>query len=106
MRFCVGDMAFQQKCIDRLLAFKRDGTAIVFVTHNLQAVARHFDRGLLLAAGRTAFYGDAVEAVARYTSSSREEHRSAGSGRAAWILRRRWPTRAAIRSPIVCRVTA
>jgi lipopolysaccharide transport system ATP-binding protein len=35
----VGDMGFQQRCIERMHAFKRQGVAIVFVSHNLQAVA-------------------------------------------------------------------
>jgi lipopolysaccharide transport system ATP-binding protein len=82
----VGDMKFQAKCIDRLLAFKNEGTAIVFVTHNLQAAARHFDRGLLLDSGRAVFYGQAVEAVAQYTSATREGGRSSTSGR-SWVMR-------------------
>ena len=35
----VGDMQFQQRCIERMQKFKRDGVAIAFVSHNLQAVA-------------------------------------------------------------------
>jgi ABC-type polysaccharide/polyol phosphate transport system ATPase subunit len=35
----VGDMAFQRKCIDRMSDFKRQGVAIVFVSHNLEAVS-------------------------------------------------------------------
>jgi lipopolysaccharide transport system ATP-binding protein len=82
----VGDMVFQQKCIDRMKAFKDEGTAIVFVTHNLQAAARYFDRGLLIERGRVAFYGPAVEAVAQYTSSNREGTRTPTRGR-SWIIR-------------------
>jgi lipopolysaccharide transport system ATP-binding protein len=44
----VGDMAFQEKCIERMHAFKRQGTAIVFVSHNLQAVASLCDQALYL----------------------------------------------------------
>jgi ABC-type polysaccharide/polyol phosphate transport system ATPase subunit len=82
----VGDMKFQMKCIDRLLAFKKEGTAIVFVTHNLQAAARHFDRGLVLEAGRAVFYGGAAEAVAQYTSGTREGGAASTSGR-SWVMR-------------------
>src|SRR5207248_9465421 len=35
----VGDMSFQQRCVERMADFKRRGTVIVFVSHNLQAVA-------------------------------------------------------------------
>jgi len=33
----VGDMSYQQRCVERMIGFKRDGVAIVFVSHNLQA---------------------------------------------------------------------
>ena len=44
----VGDMSFQQKCIDRMIEFKKAGVAIVFVSHNLQAVATLCDRAVHL----------------------------------------------------------
>jgi lipopolysaccharide transport system ATP-binding protein len=34
----VGDIAFQQRCVDRMKSYKRDGVAIVFVSHNMHAV--------------------------------------------------------------------
>lgn len=54
----VGDMAFQQKCFDRMLDFKRQGVSIVLVSHNLQAVSVLCDTALYLdhhvvALGRT-----------------------------------------------------
>lgn len=44
----VGDMAFQLRCVKRMSEFKRQGVAIVFVSHNLQAVAGLCDQALLL----------------------------------------------------------
>ncbi|HET7553673.1 MAG TPA: ABC transporter ATP-binding protein [Gemmatimonadaceae bacterium] len=44
----VGDMAFQQRCLDRMKLFKSRGVAIVFVSHNLQQVASLCDRGIFL----------------------------------------------------------
>jgi lipopolysaccharide transport system ATP-binding protein len=44
----VGDMAFQQRCIERMQEFKRQGVAIAFVSHNLQAVAALCDRVVYL----------------------------------------------------------
>jgi len=44
----VGDMAFQRKCIERMEWFKSQGISIVFVSHNLQAVAGLCDRALYL----------------------------------------------------------
>ncbi|MGH9201975.1 MAG: ABC transporter ATP-binding protein [Vicinamibacterales bacterium] len=66
----VGDLQFQQKCIDRLLSFKSHGAAIVFVSHNLQAVATHFDRAVVLSRGECRFAGPAAEAVAVYAAGS------------------------------------
>jgi ABC-type polysaccharide/polyol phosphate transport system ATPase subunit len=44
----VGDMGFQRRCVERMEKFRRDGVAIVFVSHNLQAVASLCDRALYL----------------------------------------------------------
>jgi ABC-type polysaccharide/polyol phosphate transport system ATPase subunit len=44
----VGDLAFQERCVERMRDFKRRGTAIVFVSHNMQAVATLCERGLYL----------------------------------------------------------
>jgi len=45
----VGDMAFQQRCFDRMLDFKQRGIAIVLVSHNLQAVATLCENAIFLA---------------------------------------------------------
>src|SRR5207244_1951852 len=58
----VGDMAFQRRCIDRMLEIKRDGAAIVFVSHDLAAVRRMCDEALLLDRGKVIHHGS-VEAV-------------------------------------------
>jgi lipopolysaccharide transport system ATP-binding protein len=44
----VGDMAFQERCVERMVDFKRQGAAIVFVSHNLEAVRRLCDNALHL----------------------------------------------------------
>ncbi len=44
----VGDMAFQEKCVERMKEYKRQGVAIVFVSHNLQAVSYLCDNALHL----------------------------------------------------------
>jgi lipopolysaccharide transport system ATP-binding protein len=44
----VGDMAFQQRCVKRMAEFKRQGVTIVFVSHNLQAIADLCERALYL----------------------------------------------------------
>jgi len=64
----VGDLAFQQKCYERLAEFRRSGVPIVFVSHNLQAVASVCDRGMLLRAGQAPLFGGVSEILATYTS--------------------------------------
>ena len=36
----VGDARFQAKCLDRIDDLRRDGKTIVFISHDLSAVAR------------------------------------------------------------------
>jgi len=44
----VGDAAFQAKCIKRIAQLRKEGTTIVFVSHNLGAVESLCDRTLLI----------------------------------------------------------
>ncbi len=69
----VGDMAFQEKCIERMKLFKRKGVAIAFVSHNMQAVAELCDKVLFLS-GEVRDLGSPHQAIASYVkSSSRQE---------------------------------
>ena len=66
----VGDMAFQERCVERMIEFKRQGVAIVFVSHNLQAVSLLCDRALFIksrvvASGATASVIEAYSAHAQ-----------------------------------------
>src|SRR5438094_637047 len=62
----VGDVAFQEKCYERIWEFKRGGGTIVFVSHDERAVARVCDRALLLEEGRQLETGPAAEVVRAY----------------------------------------
>ena len=64
--FAVGDEAFQRKCIDRILAFKRQGKTIAFVSHSGAALERMCDRGILLRQGVVEYDGETGEAIRRY----------------------------------------
>lgn len=48
----VGDYAFQTKCLNRMTDIRKQGTTLLFVSHNLQAVAEVCERVLLLSSGR------------------------------------------------------
>ena len=68
----VGDFVFQQKCFARLAEFRKSGAAIVFVSHNMQAIVSLCDRALLLRPGRSAVLADVGEAAALYASPEGE----------------------------------
>jgi lipopolysaccharide transport system ATP-binding protein len=62
----VGDFSFQQKCYERLREFRRKGSAIAFVSHNMQAVASLCERGLLLRPNATPILDDIAVVTAAY----------------------------------------
>ena len=62
----VGDAAFQKKCIDKMSDVAREGRTVLFVSHNLGAVSRLCEAGLLLEAGRVAAEGSVGDVVAAY----------------------------------------
>ena len=53
----VGDMAFQIKCFEKFKSFQMQGRTILFVTHGLDSVIRHCDRGFVIDAGNVVFDG-------------------------------------------------
>jgi lipopolysaccharide transport system ATP-binding protein len=69
----VGDMEFQQKCLDVLSQYRKDGVTIVFVSHDLGAVRRFCDRTLLLNKGEQVVLGDTGDVIDRYVYGGGEE---------------------------------
>ena len=53
----VGDAYFQQKCMQKIRDFKADGGAIVFVSHDMNAVKVLCDKAILLDRGNVVEYG-------------------------------------------------
>jgi lipopolysaccharide transport system ATP-binding protein len=62
----VGDMHFQQKCLDRMRRVVGDGTTVVFVSHNLQAVQMLCTRALFLTGGKAGMIGPTSEVLNEY----------------------------------------
>ncbi|MGO2132605.1 MAG: ABC transporter ATP-binding protein [Halomonas sp.] len=62
----VGDGYFQQKCMKRIRQFKEDGGAILFVSHDLNAVKVLCDRALVLEDGQVIHEGNPEGAVNLY----------------------------------------
>lgn len=61
----VGDEPFQRKCLDRIRAMSAEGRTLVVVSHDLDAVAKICDRGVLLQKGRKVVDGTLSDAVDR-----------------------------------------
>jgi lipopolysaccharide transport system ATP-binding protein len=64
----VGDLAFQQKCFERLADFRKSGAAIVLVSHSMQAIVSLCDRAILLRPGRDSIIGPVGDVAALYSS--------------------------------------
>jgi lipopolysaccharide transport system ATP-binding protein len=76
----VGDLAFQERCLRRMLEFKRRGAAIVFVSHNVSAIAALCDQVMIVASGRKHFSGSTAQALERYLHTSHGEGDSETGG--------------------------
>ena len=68
----VGDLVFQQKCLGRMKDVSREGRTVLFVSHNMSAIANLCRRGIVLDHGGIRFDGPAGEAVAFYVSQYRD----------------------------------
>jgi len=62
----VGDAYFQQKCMNRIKEFRRNGGSIIFVSHSLDAIRVLCDRAILLHEGIVIHEGDPESVVNRY----------------------------------------
>ncbi len=62
----VGDIFFQQKSFAKMREMISSGVTCMFVTHDMSALQNLCSRAVLLDLGKTAFIGDAGEAVHRY----------------------------------------
>lgn len=62
----VGDARFQEKCFERMEHFRRRGTTMIFVSHDVGSVARISDRVALFDAGRLVEIGKPERVIARY----------------------------------------
>ena len=63
----VGDVNFQNKCIDRMKQLAEDeGRTILYVSHNMSTVKKLCDRCLVLSHGEVALIGKTEEAIAIY----------------------------------------
>ncbi len=67
----VGDQAFQAKCMEKIMEFKRQGRTLLFVSHSTGVVQQLCERALWLNQGELAMDGEAAEVVAAYEAGAR-----------------------------------
>ena len=65
----VGDQAFQQRCLGRMGEIAHSGRTILFVSHNLAAVAALCTRAILIDSGQLLADGDVDDVITHYLSS-------------------------------------
>lgn len=70
----VGDMDFQQKCLDVLNNYRKEGVTIVFVSHDLGSVRRFCDRTLLLHKGQQVALGETGEVIDKYVYGEQDKN--------------------------------
>lgn len=62
----VGDLNFQQKCLDEFLRYRDRGRTVVLVSHDIETIRRYCDRALLLRNGKIQRIGNAEEVCNQY----------------------------------------
>ena len=70
----VGDAAFQLQCIERLNELRRDGTTMLFISHDLTSIEKLCDRVALMERGRLIGYGVANTVVEQYQRMAATAH--------------------------------
>jgi ABC-type polysaccharide/polyol phosphate transport system ATPase subunit len=80
----VGDSSFQQKCLDRIDAFRRAGKTMLLISHDMETIRAVSNRILFLEEGRIQGLGNPAEIVGQYTDRAHS--------RTAEGLSREWGT--------------
>ncbi|MCX7996510.1 MAG: ABC transporter ATP-binding protein [Patescibacteria group bacterium] len=62
----VGDLSFQKKCMQRMESFRKNGTTIVLVSHDLGTVESFCERTIIIDHGLKVFDGNAREGVSLF----------------------------------------
>jgi len=88
----VGDYAFQSKCLWRVQELKRQGTTIVFVSHDMDTIKELCDRAIWLDDGGVFADGTPQDVVASYLGGSDDSVQSLSTRRQR-VRGQRWGTK-------------
>jgi ABC-type polysaccharide/polyol phosphate transport system ATPase subunit len=75
----VGDIVFQNRCLEKMNEIIRSGATVIFVSHNLRAIAELCPRSILLEHGKVTATGPSQQVLRSYLESSGQEGRRAES---------------------------
>jgi len=76
----VGDLAFQERCLQRVQEAGAAGMTVFFVSHDMAAIQRLCDRVILLNAGQLVMDGTAEAVVSHYEQAAWTVSSTAGKG--------------------------
>ncbi len=62
----VGDIAFQRKCLKRMMQYLKSGGILILVSHNMHLVQSICNRTLVLERGKTYFQGSVEQGIGAY----------------------------------------
>lgn len=65
----VGDVSFQQKCLEKMRDVTREGHTVLLVSHNMATVSSLCQKSIWLDEGKVRFYGSSEEAIRGYLSA-------------------------------------
>lgn len=70
----VGDMAFQQKCLNKMRsAAMSEGRTVLYVSHNMSTIRKLCNRCIVLDKGKIVFDGDVESAISLYMNNGMQE---------------------------------
>ena len=72
----VGDLGFQQRCMEWIADLRTRGTALLLASHSLEQVVEECDRAVWMERGRARAQGPAEEVVALYRTAMHDETRA------------------------------
>lgn len=62
----VGDMAFQRKCLDRMMKFKERGVTVVLVSHEMESIRMMCDKVIWLENHSVKMIGEPEDVIGKY----------------------------------------
>ncbi|VTR76226.1 ABC transporter ATP-binding protein [Cellulomonas hominis] len=80
----VGDAAFQEKCAEKFVEFRRDGRTVVVVSHSMPSLRNMCDNVAWLSHGHLVETGEAKPILERYLDSTRTDTRTGRDGEVRW----------------------